>query len=150
MSSEHLHLHAVTVLVEDYDAAITHYVGDLGFTLVEDTTLSPEKRWVRVTPDPASGVSLLLAVATTEAQRAAMGQHAGGRVTFFLHTDNFTETYGRLLARGVHMTEEPRHEPYGTVVVFEDRYGNRWDLIEPHDNVVYIAHDSPGCSPTSR
>jgi catechol 2,3-dioxygenase-like lactoylglutathione lyase family enzyme len=133
-----MHLHAVTLLVDDYDTAIAHYVGDLGFTLVEDTTLSPEKRWVRVTPDPASGVSLLLAVATTEAQRAAVGQQAGGRVTFFLHTDNFMETYGRLLARGVHMTEEPRHEFYGTVVVFADRYGNLWDLIEPHEEEVDV------------
>jgi catechol 2,3-dioxygenase-like lactoylglutathione lyase family enzyme len=145
-----MHLHAVTLLVDDYDAAIAHYVGDLGFTLVEDTTLSPEKRWVRVAPDPTVGVSLMLAVATTEAQRAAIGQQAGCRVTFFLHTENFMETYGRLLARGVRMTEEPRHEPYGIVVVFADRYGNLWDLIKPHDNVVYIAHDSSGCSPTSR
>jgi catechol 2,3-dioxygenase-like lactoylglutathione lyase family enzyme len=145
-----MHLHAVTLLVDDYDTAIAHYVDDLGFHLIEDTHLSPSKRWVRVAPDPTGGVSLLLAVATTEAQRAAIGQQAGGRVTFFLHTEDFMETYGRLLARGVHMTEEPRHESYGTVVVFADRYGNLWDLIEPHDNVVYIAHDSPGCSPTSR
>jgi catechol 2,3-dioxygenase-like lactoylglutathione lyase family enzyme len=131
MSSEGLRLHAVTVLVDDYDEAIAHYVGDLGFTLVEDTTLSPEKRWVRVAPDPTGGVSLLLAVATTEAQRAVIGQQAGGRVTFFLHTNNFQDTYSRLLARGVLMTEEPRHESYGTVVVFADRYGNLWDLIEP-------------------
>jgi catechol 2,3-dioxygenase-like lactoylglutathione lyase family enzyme len=136
MSSEHLHLHAVTVLVEDYDAAITHYVDDLGFHLIEDTLLSASKRWVRVAPDPTGGVSLLIAVATTKAQRAAMGQQAGGRVTFFLHTDNFAETYGRLRARGVRMTEEPRDEPYGTVVVFADRYGNLWDLIEPHREVA--------------
>lgn len=76
-------------------------------------------------------MSLLLAVATTEAQRAAVGQQAGGRVTFFLHTDSFQDTYSRLLARGVRMTEEPRYEPYGIVVVFADRYGNLWDLIEP-------------------
>jgi catechol 2,3-dioxygenase-like lactoylglutathione lyase family enzyme len=130
MSSDGLRLHAVTVLVDDYDAAIKHYVEDLGFHLIEDSSLSATKRWVRVAPDPTGGVSLLLAVATTEAQRAAMGQQAGGRVTFFLHTDSFQDTYSRLLARGVQMTEEPRHEPYGTVVVFVDRYGNLWDLIE--------------------
>jgi catechol 2,3-dioxygenase-like lactoylglutathione lyase family enzyme len=131
MSSERLRLHAVTVLVDDYDAAIAHYVDDLCFHLLEDTDLGNGKRWVRVAPDPAGGVSLLLAVPTTDTQLATMGQQAGGRVTFFLHTDDFAKTYGRLLARGVRMTEDPRHEPYGTVVVFADRYGNLWDLIEP-------------------
>jgi catechol 2,3-dioxygenase-like lactoylglutathione lyase family enzyme len=138
MSSERLRLHAVTVLVDDYDSAIAHYVDDLGFHLLEDTLLSASKRWVRVAPDPTGGVSLLLAVPTTEAQSAAMGHQAGGRVTFFLHTDDFSETYGRLLARGVRMREEPRHEPYGTVVVFADRYGNLWDLIEPLEEMTDV------------
>lgn len=126
-----MRLHAVTLLVDDYDEAIAHYVDDLGFTLVEDTPLTPQKRWVRVSPDPDGGTSLLLAVATTDAQRAAIGNQTGGRVGLFLHTDDFRSRHAHLVARGVRMTEEPRIEPYGTVVVFEDRYGNLWDLIEP-------------------
>lgn len=93
--------------------------------------LTPQKRWVRVSPDPDGGTSLLLAVATTDAQRAAIGNQTGGRVGLFLHTDDFRSRHAHLVARGVRMTEEPRIEPYGTVVVFEDRYGNLWDLIEP-------------------
>jgi catechol 2,3-dioxygenase-like lactoylglutathione lyase family enzyme len=107
-------LHAVTLLVDEYDDAIAHYVDDLGFTLVEDTPLSPDKRWVRVSPDPDGGTSIVLAVATTDAQRKAIGYQTGGRVGLFLH-----------------MTEAPRIEIYGKVVVFRDRYGNLWDLIEP-------------------
>jgi catechol 2,3-dioxygenase-like lactoylglutathione lyase family enzyme len=123
-------LHAVTLLVDDYDEAISHYVDDLGFTLVEDTPLPPDKRWVRVSPDP-SGTSFILAVASTPAQRSAIGNQTGGRVGLFLHTDGFAADHARLVARGVEMTEEPRHETYGTVVVFRDRYGNLWDLIQP-------------------
>lgn len=126
-----LRLHAVTVVVDDYDEAIAHYVGDLGFTLLEDTDLGAGKRWVRVAPDPAAGSSLLLARASTPEQRAAVGAQTGGRVGFFLHTDDFAAVHARLVEAGVRMTEEPRHEPYGTVVVFRDRYGNLWDLIEP-------------------
>lgn len=126
-----MRLHAVTILVDDYDAAIAHYVEDLGFTLVEDTVLSSNKRWVRVAPDPHAGTSFILAVATTPAQKAAMGNQTGGRVGLFLHTDDFGAEYARLVGRGVCMTEEPRRETYGTVVVFRDGYGNLWDLIEP-------------------
>jgi catechol 2,3-dioxygenase-like lactoylglutathione lyase family enzyme len=126
-----MRLHAVTLLVDDYDAAIAHFVGDLGFHLVEDTDLGSGKRWVRVAPDPDGGPTLLLAVASSDEQRAAVGRQTGGRVGFFLHTTDFAAEHARLVARGVRMTEEPRHEPYGTVVVFEDRYGNLWDLIEP-------------------
>lgn len=129
-----MRLHAVTVLVDDYDTAIGHYVEDLGFHLLEDTDLGGGKRWVRVAPDPVTGPSVILAVATTAAQRSAVGNQTGGRVGLFLHTDDFAGDYARLLARGVLMTEEPRHEPYGTVVVFRDRYGNLWDLIEPVDH----------------
>ena len=125
-----MRLHAVTLLVDDCDEAIAHYVDDLGFVLVEDTPLSAEKRWVRVAPD-ASGTSFILAVATTSAQRSAIGNQTGGRVGLFLHTDDFAADHARLVARGMHMTEAPRHESYGTVVVFRDRYGNLWDLIEP-------------------
>ncbi len=124
-------LHAVTVLVDDYDVAIAHFVDDLGFHLVEDTDLGGGKRWVRVAPDADAGPSLLLAVASTDGQRAAIGRQTGGRVGFFLHTTDFAAHHARLVAHGVRMTEEPRQEPFGTVVVFEDRYGNLWDLIEP-------------------
>ena len=131
MSSPTTRLHGVTVLVDDYDEAIAHFVGDLGFHLVEDTNLGGGKRWVRVAPDPEGGPALLLAVASTAEQRAAIGRQAGGRVGFFLHTTDFAAQHARLVERGVRMTEEPRVEAYGTVVVFEDRYGNRWDLIQP-------------------
>ncbi|MCX6413410.1 MAG: VOC family protein [Actinobacteria bacterium] len=126
-----MRLHAVTLLVDDYDEAIAHYVDDLGFTLVEDTPLSPDKRWVRVSPDPDGGTSIVLAVATTDAQRKAIGHQTGGRVGLFLHTDDFDAEHSRLVARGIHMTETPRIEIYGKVIVFRDRYGNLWDLIEP-------------------
>ncbi|MEI6363475.1 MAG: VOC family protein [Actinomycetes bacterium] len=126
-----LRLHAVTVLVDDYDEAIAHYTGDLGFTLIEDTDLGEGKRWIRVAVDSSGSTSLLLAVATTDTQRVALGRQSGGRVGFFLHTDDFEATYTRLVSNGVQMTEAPRHEVYGTVVVFCDRYGNLWDLIQP-------------------
>ena len=126
-----MRLHAVTLLIDDYDSAISHYVDDLGFSLVEDTPLDPGKRWVRVSPDPTGGTSFVLAVATTAAQRSAIGNQTGGRVGLFLHTDDFAAEHARLVDRGVKMTEAPRHERYGTVVVFRDRYGNLWDLIEP-------------------
>jgi catechol 2,3-dioxygenase-like lactoylglutathione lyase family enzyme len=125
-----MRLHAVTLVVDDYDVAIAHYVNDLGFRLIEDTDLGQGKRWVLVAPD-AQGSCLLLAVAATDDQRAAIGNQTGGRVGFFLHTTDFAASHARLVESGVRMTEEPRHEPYGTVVVFEDRYGNLWDLIEP-------------------
>jgi catechol 2,3-dioxygenase-like lactoylglutathione lyase family enzyme len=126
-----MRLHALTLLVDDYDRAIAHYVDDIGFTLVEDTPLSRSKRWVRVSPDPSGGTSIILAVATTDTQRAVIGRQTGGRVGLFLHADDFAAEHARLVSRGVEMTEEPRRESYGTVVVFRDAYGNLWDLIEP-------------------
>ena len=120
----------VTLLVRDYDEAIAYYVGALGFILQEDTILSPAKRWVVVAPALDSGGALLLAMADNEAQRASLGRQTGGRVGFFLHTDNFIRDHTRMKAAGVDFLEEPRHEPYGTVVVFADLYGNRWDLLE--------------------
>ena len=120
----------VTLLVPDYDAGIAFYVGQLGFTLLEDTKLSENKRWVRVAP-PGAQTALLLAKADGDAQEAAIGQQTGGRVSFFLHTDDFTRDYAAMQANGVTFKEEPRHEPYGSVVVFEDPFGNLWDLIEP-------------------
>jgi catechol 2,3-dioxygenase-like lactoylglutathione lyase family enzyme len=119
---------AVTVLVPEYDEAIAHYCGDLGFALVEDTPLSPERRWVLVSP--GEGVNLLLAKAKNAAERAAIGNQAGGRVFLFLHTDDFARDHAAFLAKGVRFTEEPRVETYGTVAVFQDRFGNLWDLIE--------------------
>ena len=121
-------LGAVALLVPDYEEAIEYFVGTLGFTLVEDTRLSEEKRWVLVSP--GAGTSLLLAKANGERQRAAIGSQSGGRVFFFLTTDDFWRDYRTYLGRGVEFEEEPRHEEYGTVAVFADRYGNRWDLIE--------------------
>ena len=131
MSKSSIRLHAVTLLVDDYDTAIAHFVGDLGFHLIEDTDLQDGKRWVLVAPDPDVGPALLLAVASTDEQRLAIGRQTGGRVSFFLHTTDFAARYAQLVKHGVQFTEKPRNEPYGTVVVFEDCYGNRWDLIEP-------------------
>jgi catechol 2,3-dioxygenase-like lactoylglutathione lyase family enzyme len=124
------HIALVAVLVDDYDAAVSHYVGDLGFELVEDTDLGGGKRWVRVAPRGAE-TALLLARADGDAQRARIGDQHGGRVGFFLHTDDFRRDYAAMRARGVEFPEAPREEPYGTVAVFRDRYGNRWDLLEP-------------------
>ena len=120
---------AVAILVPDYAEAIDYFTGTLGFTLVEDTKLSDGKRWVLVSP--GSGTSLLLARADGERQRAAIGNQSDGRVFLFLTTDDFWRDYRTYLDRGVEFEEEPRDEEYGTVAVFRDRYGNRWDLIEP-------------------
>ncbi len=125
-----VHLSAVTLLVRDYDAAIAFYVGKLGFALSEDTDMGGGKRWVRVTPNGGQ-TSLLLARATSEEQRGQVGNQAGGRVWLFLETDNLIRDHAAWLAAGVHFREAPRHEVYGKVVVFEDLYGNAWDLIEP-------------------
>jgi catechol 2,3-dioxygenase-like lactoylglutathione lyase family enzyme len=119
----------VAIVVPDYDESIAHYVNDLGFALIEDRELSPEKRWVVVAPS-SSGAQILLAKASNEQQMNAIGNSTGGRVGFFLYTDNFTETYENYLARGIDFTENPRSESFGQVVVFKDKYGNKWDLIE--------------------
>ena len=120
----------VTLLVDDYDTAIAHYTGDLGFELLEDTPRADGKRWVRVAP-AGSSCALLLAQADGEPQRVLIGGQAGGRVGFFLHVQDFARTHAAMRARGVRFLETPRHEAYGIVAVFEDRYGNRWDLLEP-------------------
>ena len=119
---------AVTLLVPDYGDAIDYFVGTLGFTLIEDTKLPEERRWVLVSP--GAGTSLLLAEAKGERQRAAIGNQSGGRVFLFLTTDDFWRDYRTYVARGVKFQEEPRHEEYGTVAVFTDKFGNKWDLIE--------------------
>ncbi len=125
-----LSLAMVALVVPDYDDAISHYCGELGFALVEDRRLDETKRWVVVSP--GGGSSILLARAKDDIQRAAIGHHAGGRVGLFLHTRSFDATFTRFKVAGVRFLEEPRHEAYGTVVVFADKYGNKWDLIEPH------------------
>ena len=121
-------LGAVALLVPDYQEAIDYFVDTLGFTLVEDTRLSEDKRWVLVSP--GSGSALLLAKADGERQRAAIGNQSGGRVFLFLTTNDFWRDYRTYASRGVEFHEEPRPEEYGMVAVFTDRYGNRWDLIE--------------------
>lgn len=121
---------AVALVVPDYDAAIAHYTGALGFRLVEDTPLGPGKRWVTVEP-PGGGARLLLAKAADAAQAAAIGNQAGGRVFLILETDDFARDHAAYRAAGVRFREEPRREAYGTVAVFEDAFGNLWDLIQP-------------------
>ncbi len=119
-----------TLVVPDYDAGIDFYVNTLGFELLEDTPRSPTKRWVRVAPAGAE-TAILLAKADGPAQDAAIGNQTGGRVGFFLHTDDFARDYAAMKAKGVVFKETPRHEEYGSVVVFQDPWGNLWDLIEP-------------------
>ncbi len=119
----------ISLLVRDYDDAIAFYVGKLGFDLVEDTPLGPDKRWAVVAPR-GGGAHLLLARAVDEAQAARVGDQTGGRVFLFLETDDFQRDHAAMIAKGVRFLEAPREEAYGTVAVFEDLYGNRWDLIE--------------------
>ncbi len=119
----------IAIVIDDYDTAIEHYTRDLGFALIEDKELTPEKRWVVIAPS-ALGARILLAKASNSQQTAAIGNSTGGRVGFFLYTDNFTEAYQSYLARGIEFTETPRNETFGQVVVFKDKYGNKWDLIE--------------------
>jgi catechol 2,3-dioxygenase-like lactoylglutathione lyase family enzyme len=121
----------VTYLVRDYDEAVRYFTGLLGFELIEDALLEAGKRWVLVAPRSSQGAALLLAKAVNEEQAASIGRQAGGRVFLFLRTDDFERDHAAMRARGVRFLEEPRQETYGTVAVFEDLYGNRWDLIEP-------------------
>lgn len=121
----------IALVVADYDEAIAWYTQVLGFTLLQDIDMGDGKRWVRVAPPGSNGgTALLLAQANTEAQRTRIGDQVGGRVGFFLHTDDFARDHAAMTERGVRFAEEPRHEPYGTVAVFVDLYGNRWDLVE--------------------
>lgn len=122
----------VALVVNDYDEAIHYYTQVLGFLLLEDIALSDTKRWVLVTP-PGSITSLLLAKASTPEQLSHVGNQTGGRVFLFLHTDDFWRDYRNLKSKGVTFVREPAEEVYGTVAVFEDLYGNLWDLIEPKD-----------------
>ena len=125
-----MHLGLAALVVRDYDEAIAFYTDALGFELREDTALGDGKRWVVVGP-PGARTGLLLAKADGPAQDSRVGDQTGERVGFFLHTDDFAADHERMLAAGVRFDEPPRHEPYGTVAVFRDLYGNRWDLVEP-------------------
>jgi catechol 2,3-dioxygenase-like lactoylglutathione lyase family enzyme len=122
---------SISLLVRDYDEAISFYTNKLHFNLVEDTDLGGGKRWVLVAPPGSAEACLLLARATSPAQESRIGHQTGGRVFLFLHTDNFWRDYQDMKVNGVRFLEEPRMESYGTVAVFEDIYGNKWDLLEP-------------------
>lgn len=120
-----------TLLVRDYDEAIAWYTRALGFALLEDFALGDGKRWVVVGPGGAGEAALLLAQPGDAAQRARIGDQTGGRVDHFLHTDDFWRDHAAMSAQGVEFLETPREEPYGTVAVFRDLYGTKWDLLEP-------------------
>lgn len=122
-------LSALTLIIPDYDTAIAYYCNVMGFDLSEDFDQG-HKRWVRVTPS-GGGAGFILAEPGNDAQRAAIGAQGAGRVWLFLHTDDFQRDFNALTAKGVTFEETPRHELYGTVAVFRDAFGNRWDLIEP-------------------
>lgn len=124
------HIGYVALLVRDYDEAISFFTGKLGFALAEDTDLGGGQRWVLVAPPGSAETCLLLARAATASQLERVGNQAAGRVFLFLHTDDFWRDYEAYRARGVLFREEPRTEPYGTVAVFEDLYGNPWDLLQ--------------------
>lgn len=124
------HIVYVTLVVRNYEEAKAWYCNVLGFVLVEDTLLADGKRWIVVAPPGSTESRLLLAEASTEQQRARIGDQTGGRVLLFLHTDDFWRDFPAMRAHGVRFCEEPREESYGTVAVFEDLYGNRWDLLQ--------------------
>jgi catechol 2,3-dioxygenase-like lactoylglutathione lyase family enzyme len=121
----------MALVVRDYDEAIEWYTTKLNFRLIEDTRLSPEKRWVRVSPPGAKECGLLLARAANERQLTRVGDQTGGRVFMFLYTDDFWRDYEQMCSRGIEFVRPPQEEPYGTVAVFRDLYGNLWDFIEP-------------------
>jgi uncharacterized glyoxalase superfamily protein PhnB len=121
----------LSLVVKDYDEAITYYTQKLGFELLEDTTLSETKRWVVVKPKGEGGCKLLLAKAANEEQEKAIGNQTGGRVFLFLYTDDIKRDYANLVAKNITIVRELTQEPFGTVAVFKDLYGNLWDLIEP-------------------
>lgn len=120
----------IALVVDNYDDAIAFYTTKLQFTLVEDTDLGGGKRWVQVSPPNSTGTNLLLAQASNAEQQQAVGNQTGGRVFLFLQTNDFWRDYERMKANGVIFNEEPRVEAYGTVVVFQDLYGNKWDLLQ--------------------
>ncbi|MEL6592980.1 MAG: VOC family protein [Bacteroidota bacterium] len=125
------HIAQMALVVRDYDEAIVWFRDKLNFRLIEDTPLTPEKRWVLIAPPGQNECRLLLARAANERQREAIGNQSGGRVFMFLFTDDFWRDYHAMTAKGVTWERPPKEESYGTVAVFEDLYGNLWDLIEP-------------------
>jgi catechol 2,3-dioxygenase-like lactoylglutathione lyase family enzyme len=140
------HLGLVSVLVRDYDEAIDFYTNVLGFRLIEDTVLSENKRWVVVAPPGGRETGVLLARASTPAQAERIGDQTAGRVFLFLFTDDLPRDYQSLRAAGVRFTEQPRQESYGDVVVFEDLYGNRWDLIQPAPGATTLSTPYPAAT----
>lgn len=124
----------VALVVRDYDEAIEFYRDKLGFALIEDTRLSEEKRWVLIAPPGSAGTQILLARAANPEQAARIGNQTGGRVFLFLHTDDFWRDYKLFVERGVRFPRPPKVERYGTVAVFEDMYGNLWDLLQLHES----------------
>lgn len=129
----------IALLVNDYDEAIEFYTKKLKFHLLEDTPMSDTKRWVVVTPQGSGGCNLLLAKAANEEQKSRIGNQTGGRVFLFMHTDNFERDYQNLLDHNISIVRSPSKELYGTVAVFEDLYGNLWDLIEPNKETEMLA-----------
>jgi len=125
------HIAHITLVVRDYDEAIQFYTQKLDFTLIEDSILSETKRWVLVAPKGSGECCLLLAKAANEQQNRSIGNQTGGRVFLFLYTDDFWRDYNKMLRREINFIRSPSEEAYGTVAVFEDLYGNLWDLIEP-------------------
>lgn len=125
------HIGSIALMVNDYDDAIKFYCDQLSFTLLCDQAKDDDNRWVQLAPGENSGVNLVLMKAKNDQQRAAVGNQTGGPVLLFLHTNNFWQDYETMQQRGVHFLETPREEVYGTVVVFEDLFGNKWDLIQP-------------------
>ena len=125
------HIAHIALVVKDYDEAIAFYTQKLNFRLLEDTQLTPEKRWVRVAPPGAEECCLLLARAANDKQAHSIGNQTGGRVFLFLYTDDFWRDYHQMVERGIQFVREPSVEPHGTVAVFADLYGNLWDFIEP-------------------
>ena len=127
----HRKLGLVTLVVRDYDEALSFYVGTLGFTLVEDSPVPGQnKRWVVIAPSPAGGGGILLGRAVDDEQSARIGKQTGGRVFLFLYTDDFWRDFNAYKSKGVRFVREPAEQPYGTVAVFEDLYGNLWDLVQ--------------------
>ena len=133
MRGSKVFLSAISILVADYDEAISWYCSKLGFELIVDTPMGGGKRWVVVAPNAEAQTRIILAKASGSEQTALIGRQMGGRVGFFLQTDAFDDTYARMVEAGLVFREEPRSETYGKVVVFEDCYGNGWDLIQPAD-----------------
>lgn len=125
------HIAHISLLVSDYDEAINFYTQKLNFTLIEDTPISDDKRWVRVAPAGSRECCLLLAKASSDEQKKFVGNQTGGRVFLFLYTDNFERDYQNLIRENIQIVRAPKQENYGTVAVFADLYGNLWDLIEP-------------------